>query len=182
MARRSVLRIEIDGIEALNASLNPRKTLNAIVYSLNRALTTARKAVSDTVRREYNLKAKDIKRPIFAAKATRHRLMASMWIGQRKRYGSHYFPSRKTGSGVSMRIRKSGTTEFTKAFIWNRGGKKIVLQRKTDSAKPLREPVREMNIRTASIVRPYANKIKRDFYANFERILLREIQRRSGNL
>lgn len=185
MARTQTVLIQIDGAQALRSSLSPKKSIAAIVYSLNRALTTARKQVSDTVRQEYALKAGDIKNVIYPARADRRRLMASVWIGQRKRFGSNYFNSRETAKGVTARITKSGRTLFKDAFIWERHRKKIVrliLQRKGRESRPLQEPVRMMNIRLASIVRPHANTIKRDFYMNFERILKREILRRSGNL
>ena len=99
--------IKLDGLDRLMKQLDPKLVKKAAVRSLNRTAPQAFTAGSKEVRKEYNVKAKDINKAKQIQKANFSNLYAVIKIvGARFKVLS--FAAREVKKGVTVKIKKSG--------------------------------------------------------------------------
>jgi hypothetical protein len=111
------INLEIRGLSEAEQLLNAQYIVQAISRALNRAAKAAFTLGSKEIRKEYNIKAADIKKAAQIKPATFGSLQAVISISGGP-IPFKYFGARQTKQGVTVKIKKSGKRTLIKgAFI-----------------------------------------------------------------
>ncbi|HEC91771.1 MAG TPA: hypothetical protein ENI51_02065 [Candidatus Atribacteria bacterium] len=126
------LELKIKNISTAEALMNPWAVNQATVAALNRAAKTMFTTGSKEIRKQYNIKAGDVKKAATIKKATRGNFEAALTI-----IGGpipfKYFAPRQIKKGVTVKIKKGSKRTFIKsAFI---GGYLPIRVRKMKTGK-----------------------------------------------
>jgi hypothetical protein len=163
------------------------KAPNAIANALNRALTTVAAQVSREVRKEYNIKAKDVKATLSKTRASRANLSAIVRsqgeVVPLDRFKvSPKTPQPKRKKPIKVAVKKTGLKPLLRAFVVDLHGIKV-FRRKTKHRLPIQRlfgPSIPQMLGNEEILNKINREGKEMFYKRLDHEINRILSKGSG--
>src|SRR5699024_9547510 len=132
------MRYEINytNLEDIKAVFGERLVQQATKSATNKLTTFAKANISKLTRKQYNIKAKDIKESTAVQKKTKENIL----LISGKALPLKYFNPRQTRQGLTYKIRKDkGRQKLRHAFIVDRLGGNVFERKYTNKALPIKK-------------------------------------------
>ncbi len=180
------MQIRVEGLQNIGEMVNPRQYRAALNSALNKTARAVRTEASRTIRLNYAVKAKLIKRRTYLKRSTVRDLSAAVWFGGRALETFRFPVSRPGVRGPWVRIKRGRRESFPDSFSYERYGKRFLWQR-SNRARPrnprrsqgLVDPVRDQGISIANMATENLNAILRRRNQAFNTNLTAELRYRA---
>lgn len=131
------IKMKLNGVDKLLATLNPTAAKKATVRTLNELGSNLKTQTVKETRKRYNIKARNLKSKLKVRKANYGNFKWTMDIPNSARPNLINFSAKRVKTGVSIKVMNSGGRSVVKgAFIGNKGS--TVFTRKGKDRLPIK--------------------------------------------